>query len=166
MNQEVREIKSKLRNLLRSIPELVEDDRDVFKSDRRKIRLVVRKDEVIVDPIGYFYTSEEEVKEEEFELKDAIKGYIKYGFMTPRLSFAEENEGGRKILYCTMEAAGIETKFRPRWDELLNGINRMVFTEFKNAKKRRNNHMLEILKSLRKITKRAEYRCQKLGYNT
>lgn len=50
------------------------------------------------------------------------------------------------------------------WSELLDGVNRMVFTKYMNAKERKRDNMLDILKSLRKITRPAETYCQKLGY--
>ncbi len=81
------------------------------------------------------------------------------------MSFEEKSEDDKKILYCVIDAAGIRTEFRPRWSELLNGVNQMVFTEYKNAKKSEKDNVLDILESLRKITSRAERYCKELGYD-
>ena len=154
-----------LRALIKSIPDIVQDEQGKFRKGKRKVWLDVKKKEVTVKPIGYWYTSLEEIKQEEFELKDAIDGYLKSGFIEPRLTFEEKKENGRNILYCTMKGAEITIQFRPKWFELLNGVNRMVFTEYENAKTRKRNRMVDILKNLRKITNRAERRCRELGYD-
>jgi hypothetical protein len=136
-----------------------------FRKGNRKVWLDVGKRRVAVKPVGYFYRSSEEVRLEEFELKDAIDGYLTSGFIEPRLFFEEKKENGRNILYCTMKGAEITIQFRPKWFELLNGVNRMVFTEYENAKTRKRDRMMDILKNLQKITNRAEKNCRKLGYD-
>ena len=163
--QETKNIRNRLRTLIKSIPDIDEDEHGKFWRGSRKVWLDVGREEVTVKPIEYWYTSLEEVKKYEFELKDAIDGYLKNGFTEPRLTFDEEKENGRKVLYCTMKGAGITIQFRPKWFELLNGVNRMVFTEYKNAKTTEENRMIDILKALQKITTRAQIHCRKLGYD-
>jgi len=158
-------IARRLRVLAKSVPGIVEDAKGKFEMGERKVWLAVGKRKVVVEPIKYWYSSIGQVKEEEFELKDAIHSYLKSGFTEPRLTFEEREENGRNILYCIMTGAAIRTEFRPKWYELLNGVNRMVFTEYKNAKTRKKDRMEDILKSLRKITKRAESHCKELGYD-
>jgi len=155
----------RLKTIIKSIHGVVEDERGRFRRGERKVWLNVKKREVTVEPIRYWYNSLEQVEQEEFELKDAIEGYLKNGFMEPRLTFEERKESGRSILYCIMSGAEIKVEFRPKWYELLNGVNRMVFTEYKNAKIRKKDRMQDILKSLRKITRHAEHHCQLLGYH-
>jgi len=163
--QDMENVRNRLRTLIKSIPDIVENKEGEFRKGNRKVWLDVKRREVTVKPIGYWYDSLEEVKLEEFELKDAIDSYLKSGFTEPRLTFEEKKENGRNILYCTMKGAEITIQFRPKWFELLNGVNRMVFTEYKNAKVRKRDRMMDILKSLQKITNRAESHCRKLGYD-
>jgi hypothetical protein len=106
MKQEVNIITRMLRNIIKSMPDIVEEDRDVFRKGNREIRLNIKKNKVTVEPIGYYYESAEQVKEEKFELEDAIEGYMRYGFKLPRLCFEENIENGRTLLYCMVEAAG------------------------------------------------------------
>jgi len=70
-------------------------------------------------------------------LYQTIETYFKYGDINPRLRFDERSEDKRAILYCILEAKGIKIEFRPTWRELLNGANRIVHTEHKNAKKQK-----------------------------
>lgn len=161
---EMESIKKKLKAIINSIPDVVEDERGKFRKNDRKIWLNAKRSKVTVEPLGYSYKSLKRVLEHEFKLKGAVDGYFKYGFMEPRLTFVERKENGRTVLCCKMTGAKIYIEFRPRWLELLDGVNRMVFTEYKNAKKAENaEDMLEILQSLRKITKRAEIHYQALG---
>jgi hypothetical protein len=163
--EKVENIRRWLSALIKSIPGVQEVKHNKFQKGKRQIWLSVRKSKVEVNPVNYEYTSTEEVKQEEFELKDAIETYLKYGFKDTRLFFKVKTENEKKILYCILKGAGIEIKFRPKWLELLNGVNRMVFTEFENAKKGNKDTMVDILKSLEKIRRRAAKHCHELGYD-
>jgi hypothetical protein len=152
VKQEIEITAKMLEKLIKSIPNVVKREHGVFKIGRKRIRLIMRKDKVMVEPVGYFYKTPQQVMEEEFELKDAIESYLR----PPRLYFEERHENNRNMLYCILEGAGIKIEFRPKWNELLNGVNRMVFTEYKNARKGRKNKMQHILNALQKISRRAE----------
>jgi hypothetical protein len=158
-------IKKKLKAIISSIPNVVEDEQGKFRKNNRKIWFVVKRNKVIVEPIDYWYNSLTQVEEEEFEVKNKADIYFKFGIRELRLKFEEKKENGEDILYCKMTGAGINIEFKPRWLELLNGVNRMVLTEYKNAKRTRNTKdMIDIFQNLRKITKKAEIRCRLLGY--
>jgi len=88
----------RLKTTIKSIHGIVEDKRGRFRKGERKVWLNAKKREVTVEPIRYWYNSLEQVEQEEFELKDAIEGYLKNGFMEPRLTFEERKEIGRIIL--------------------------------------------------------------------
>jgi hypothetical protein len=158
----------RLKTIIKSLPDIAEDERGNFRSGNRKVWLNVGRRKVTVNPTDYWYDSVEQVKQEEFELKGAIEDYLKHGYPEPRLRFEERKENGKSMLHCMMSGvmSGVEIKleFRPKWYELLNGVTRMVFTEYKNAKITKKDRMQDILKSLRKITRYAERHCRELGY--
>jgi hypothetical protein len=169
--QEMENIRKWLRAYIKSIPDVVEDEQGRFRKGKGKVSRVwldVGKKRVTVKGVGYYYRSLEEVKLEEFELKGAVEDYLRSGYK-PRLTYEERKEEGGNMLYCVMSGmmsgVDINVEFRPKWYEILNGTNRMVFTEYENARTREKNRMMIILKDLRKITNRAEDRCRKLGYD-
>lgn len=166
MNEaELERIEKKLaEQIMNSTHNVVEDERGNFRKNNKKVWLDIKRSEITVKPVDYYYTSLKEVFEYEYELKGAVDDYFRRGLKAQRLTFEEKRKNERSILYCKMIGAGISIEFRPKWFEILNGANRMVFTEYKNAKIRNKDIMLNILKDLRKITKRAENHCLKLGY--
>jgi hypothetical protein len=158
VKQELEITKRMLEKIIKSMPNVTEVKPGVFKVGEKSIRLVVKRNSVDVEPIGYYYRTPDEVMKEEFELKDAIDSY-RYG---PRLYYKEKREKNRVKLYCCLESAGIKIEFMPKWNEILNGVNRMIFTEYENAKNGRRNMMPDILISLQKIVRRAERFCKEI----
>jgi hypothetical protein len=157
----LKDIEKMLLKVIKSMPDIIEESNNEFSKNNRRISLIVKKNEVIIKPIDYYYISKGQVIKEEYELKGAIETYFKYGDINPRLRFEERSENNRAILYCIVEAKGIKIEFRPTWHELLNGVNQMVHTEHKNEGKQKKNLMNEIAESLRKITTKAGFYASK-----
>lgn len=67
--KETENIKRILRNQIKSIPGVVTEDHDCFRKGGRSVWLSVRRNRVMVDPVGYYYVSTEEARQFEFELK-------------------------------------------------------------------------------------------------
>lgn len=156
LRQEIEVVEKMLEKLIKTIPEVVEEKPRRFRRGKNVLKLIVRKDRVSVEPIGYYYRNVEELQKEEFELKGAIEGYLKYGYLSPRLFFEERREDNTSVLCCILEGGGLRIEFRPKWNELLNGVNQMVFIEYKNALKRKKNMMSDIMNALQKISRRSE----------
>lgn len=77
----------------------------------------------------------------------------------PRMMHKRILEKGRHVQYVILDfGKGIELRFRPKWDEVLDLAWEMVQTEYLND----GNELEYIVRELRRITKRAEKKLGKL----